>query len=113
MTRNLLSNPRRRGVIGAIIGAALPYAVSVYFIGFSQDWADAQSVKFFLGFSIFFALLGYGIFHGGFQGNGLREPGGEDTNRWTETDRDRDDLLHQNGVHASVRSTWDSQYKSR
>ena len=112
MTRNLLSSPRRRGVFGAIVGAAMPYSVAAYNNGITLGWY-LDGWIFVAVAGLFFTLLGYGIFHGGFKGNGLREPGGEDTNRWTETDRDRDDLLHQNGVHASVRSTWDSQYKSR
>jgi hypothetical protein len=110
MTRNLLSNPRRRGVIGAIIGATLPYANWATAHGLALGW-DTEMQLFVLGFSIFFAILFYGIFHGGFAGGGLREPGGVDRNRWTEADAQNDDLVYQNDLHASSRTLWDNQYK--
>ncbi len=48
---------------------------------------------FVLGFSVFFAILGYGGFHGGFKGNGINEPGGEQSSRCEATDAAHDDLI--------------------
>ena len=110
MTRNLLSSPRRRGVIGAIIGSVFPYALWASGNGINLG-GDATLQMFVIGFSIFFAVLGFGLLHGGFVQNGRRETGGSSDSTWYSTDRDRHDLTHQNGLHASSRSLWDDQYK--
>jgi len=110
MIRNLLSSPRRRGVFGAIIGAVFPYALWASGNGITLG-GDATLQIFVLGFSIFFAALGFALLHGGFVRNGRREPGGSSDGRWYSTDRDRHDLTHQNGLHASSRTLWDNQYK--
>lgn len=110
MTRNLLSSPRRRGVFGAIIGAILPYALWASNNGIALG-GNTELQMFVCGFSVFFGILGYGFLHGGFQGNGIKELGGSANDRWTETDADNEDLVHQNGLHASTRTLWDDQYK--
>ena len=109
MTRNLLSSPRRLGVIGAIIGAVFPYALWASGNGIKLG-GDATLQMFVCGFSVFFGTLGYGFLHGGFKGTGIKELGGSANDRWAEADADNDDLVHQNGLHASTRTLWDDQY---
>ncbi len=85
MLKSLVYNARRRGVLGALVGALGPYALWAYHNGAALG-GDGTPSLFVCGVSAFFALIGYGVFHGGFDraetfptdrpiGTDLDEPG--------------------------------------
>ncbi|MEO1563939.1 MAG: hypothetical protein AAFR98_10930 [Pseudomonadota bacterium] len=60
-----IHNPRHRGVFGALLGALAPYAFWAYENGIALG-GDRSLIFFVCMVSGFFAILGYGIFQGGF-----------------------------------------------
>ncbi len=65
MLNSLIHNPHCRGVLGALLGALAPYAFWAYENGIALG-GDRDLILFVCMVSAFFAVLGYGIFHGGF-----------------------------------------------
>ncbi|WP_108816589.1 hypothetical protein [Loktanella sp. Alg231-35] len=65
MLYSVIHNARRRGVLGAFLGALAPYAFWAYENGVALA-VDSNLIVFVCMVSAFFAVLGYGIFHGGF-----------------------------------------------
>ena len=65
MLHSVIHNARRRGVLGAFLGALAPYAFWAYENGVALG-GDSSLIVFVSIASTFFAILGYGIFHGGF-----------------------------------------------
>ncbi len=65
MLLSLIHNARRRGVVGALLGALAPYAFWAYENGVALG-GDSNLIVFVCMVSAFFAVLGYGICHGGF-----------------------------------------------
>ena len=66
MLKSLIHNPRRRGALGALVGALFPYVYAAYHNGVALG-GDSDLIFFICGASAFFAILGYGFFHGGFR----------------------------------------------
>ena len=66
MLKSLIHNPRRRGALGALVGALFPYAYAAYHNGIALG-GDRDSILFICGVGAFFAIIGYGGFHGGFR----------------------------------------------
>ena len=66
MLKSLIHNPRRRGALGALLGALGPYALWAYENGVALG-GDGELILFVCGASAFFAIIGYGGFHGGFR----------------------------------------------
>lgn len=65
MLQSVIHNARRRGVLGALLGALAPYAFWAFENGVDLG-GDSNLIVFVCMVSAFFAVLGYGIFHGGF-----------------------------------------------
>ena len=65
MLHSVIHNTRRRGILGALLGALAPYAFWAYENG-GAFGGDSNLIVFVCMVSAFFAVLGYGIFHGGF-----------------------------------------------
>ncbi|MBF9052259.1 MULTISPECIES: hypothetical protein [unclassified Roseobacter] len=64
--KSLIHNPRRRGALGALVGALGPYILWAYENGVALG-GDRDLILFVCGASAFFAIIGYGGFHGGFR----------------------------------------------
>ena len=106
---------RRRGFIGALIGAAIPYGLGAYENGFVLG-GDVDGLIIFGGLCLFFGLLGAGVatnnFGQGPSANGRLDSDSLDqSGSWADYDRDRSEFHHQSGNYAYMRDAWDPNYQ--
>ena len=95
--KSLIHNPRRRGALGALVGALGPYILWAYENGVALG-GDGELILFVCGASAFFAIIGYGGFHGGF-----RRAKAFPTNRRIGIDLDEMGRASQTGAYAWMR----------
>lgn len=106
MVRSLIHNPRRRGLVGALLFASVPDLVGIWFGGLSFVFTtDYTTGDFFL--IVFFAIVGFALFHGG---QGRPNGGHYLATDWTDYDRDQHDFIAQEGAYAQMRDQWDPNY---
>ena len=97
MLKSAIHNARRRGVLGALLGALAPYAFWAFENGIALG-GESNLILFVCMVSAFFAVLGYGIFHGGF-GRGCAFPRMQNAG----IDLDEMDQTNQSGRYAWMR----------
>ena len=101
---------RKRGLLGALIGAAIPYCLGAYNNGFMLN-GNSELWLFILFLCSFLGLVGAGVALGS-SANGYHQFDGSKSDEGVKwPDHDRDDFISQTGIYTSLRYSWDSNYQ--
>jgi len=105
------SRMRPRMAVGALIGAAIPYAYGVYEHGSMTFGGNIEAIVIFGGICLICALIGAGAATSSI-GQGGRLP---DASILDEKplglSQDDKDLIAQTGIYTSMRDAWDPNYQ--